>query len=77
MAAGKLEEIRAKTEALSDSEKIILADILLSNTGMSREIDSHWRQELKNRAARLNTGQLKTISLEEFSAKHETSQALS
>lgn len=77
MVAGKFEEIRAKTESLSESEKIILADILLSNSGMSGQADVYWKQELKNRAARLKNGALKTISLEEFSAKHETGQAVS
>ncbi len=76
MVAGKFEEIRARTESLSEAEKIILADILLSNSGLSEQVDSYWRQELKKRAARLKTSGLKTISLKEFSAKHETGQAL-
>jgi Putative addiction module component len=74
MVTGKVEKIRAETESLSDSEKIALADILLSSTGMTVETDALWREELKKRSQRIQTGQLKTISLEEFRAKHETDQ---
>lgn len=75
MGAGKFEEIRAATESLSDKEKVILADILLANTGMNPDVDAYWRSELKERAARLKTSHLKTISLEEFERKHEAGPA--
>ena len=76
MRTGKLEEIRAATESLSSREKTVLADILLSDSGMTPEVDAYWRSELKARAARLKTDHLKTISLEEFERKHEAGQAL-
>lgn len=76
MGAGKLEEIRIATESLSESEKVVLADILLTSAKLTPEIDGLWRQELRRRGERLRNGELKTISFEEFQAKHETGQAL-
>lgn len=76
MANLNLEEIRSATEQLTSQQKLALADILLSESGMTDAIDAAWREELKKRGQRLRAGKTETITLAEFAARHEAHRSV-
>lgn len=70
MSVVTLEKIRQESESLTPEEKVILADFLLADKGMTASADKYWRGEMKRRHQRDIDGDTKYMTAEEFGRKY-------
>ena len=68
-----LNDLILQIEALADSEKLALVDIILSKLDKpDPEIDSVWVNETRNRWKAYKAGTIGTVSYERVMEKHRT-----
>ena len=68
-----LNDLVSQIEALADSEKLALVDIILSKLDKpDPEIDSVWANETRNRWMAYKAGSIGTVAYEQVMEKHRT-----
>jgi putative addiction module component (TIGR02574 family) len=61
-----LEEVEAAAMALSEDERIALAERLLTSVHFDSKLQEMWLDEADRRAARMDSGEDPGLSIEEF-----------
>jgi putative addiction module component (TIGR02574 family) len=65
------QEILVRALALPDTDKARIVDELLTSlTPPDGELDALWREEVEDRIAAYNAGELRAVSLDEVLAKY-------
>ena len=66
--ASTLEDVEAAAMALSDDERLALAERLLTSVHFDPQLQKMWLDEADRRYARMETGEDPGLSVEEFFA---------
>ncbi len=68
--ANSLEEVEAAAMALSDEDRVALAERLLTSVHFDPQLQKLWLDEADRRYARMESGEDPGMSVEEFFADH-------
>jgi len=72
--AKTIEKLAAEIQALPDTEKLQLVDVILQDLDKpDPEIDRVWAEEARKRWAAYNKGKVRTVDYETVMAKHRRS----
>ena len=72
--AKRIEKLAAEIQALPDTEKLQLVDVILQDLDKpDPEIDRVWAEEARKRWAAYKTGKVRTVDYETVMAKHRRS----